>query len=98
MADETYNCEPTLTDKDVMDFCRKGFLMLEGVVPDEINQKTIAYLEENPSHEPKAILDEDWFIEHVIKNPQAVGAVRSLLGSDFLLPDLMSNHRRVCPE
>jgi hypothetical protein len=47
--------------------------------------------------EPTAILQEDWFNEHVICNPQAAGAVRSLLGANFHLPVLMSNHRRRCP-
>ena len=35
----THDCEPTLNDCEVLDFCRKGVLMLEGVVPDEINPK-----------------------------------------------------------
>ena len=47
--------------------------------------------------EPTAILDEEWFVDNVIKNPQAAGAVRSLLGKDFTLPMHMSNHRVQCP-
>ena len=38
----TYECPPTLTDTQVLEFCKKGFLMLEGVVPDEINQRTLS--------------------------------------------------------
>ena len=52
-----------------------------------------AFLEKNSSHEPTEILYEDWFLDGVIKNPQAAGAVRSLLGVNFGLPLLMSNHR-----
>ena len=113
-----FDCEATLTDTQVLDFCRNGFLVLEGVVPDEINKRTFDYLNGkipiNPSYmpegftreilegtintiEPSAILLEDWFIEHVLLNPVAAGAVRSLLGKDTGLPILMSNHRAECP-
>ena len=34
---KTRRCEPTLTDTQVLKFCRNGFLLLEGVVPDETN-------------------------------------------------------------
>ena len=30
----THDGEPTLNDSQVLDFCRKGVLMLNGVVPD----------------------------------------------------------------
>jgi hypothetical protein len=89
----TYDCPPTLTDTQVLDFCKKGFLVLEGVVTEEINRRTLAYLDEHPVLEPTDILKEDWFVENVILNPQAAGAVRSLLGQNFGLPILMSNHR-----
>ena len=95
-----YDCPPTLTDLGVLDFCKKGFLLLDGVVPDEINRRTLAYLDERKyphAHEPTEILDEDWFMENVICNPAAAGAVRSLLGKDFGLPILVSNHRVECP-
>jgi hypothetical protein len=46
-------------------------------------------------YEPTGILKEDWFIENVILNPAAAGAVRCLLGRNFHLPILMSNHRTV---
>ena len=42
---ETYDCPPTLDDQGVIDFCRSGFLMLSGVVPDEINRKVVDYLD-----------------------------------------------------
>ena len=93
----TYHCPPTLTDNQVLEFCQQGFLVLEGVVPDEINRKTFAYLEENAYYEPAEILKEDWFVDNVILNPQAAGAVRSLLGKNFGLPVMMSQHRVECP-
>ena len=95
--DTTYDCEPTLNDGQVIEFCRKGFTVLEAVVPEDVNQRTLDYLADKTTGEPTDILREDWFQNHVIRNRQAAGAVRSLLGRDFHLPVLMSNHRRVCP-
>ncbi len=97
MINKTYDCEPTLTDLQVIEFCQKGFLILEAVVPDEVNRRTLSFLDEHPTVGPVEILAEDWFVEGVIKNPQAAGAVRSLLGKDFKLSMLMSNHRKECP-
>ena len=93
----TYECEPALTDRQVIDFCKKGFLMLDGVVPAEINQRVIEYLEAHPGPEPTDILHEDWFFRNVIVHPAVAGAVRSLLGANFGLPKLMSNHRVQTP-
>ena len=43
-TNRTFDCEPTLTDTQVLQFCRDGYLQLHGVVPDEINQRTFDYL------------------------------------------------------
>ncbi|MAE64663.1 MAG: hypothetical protein CMJ18_10390 [Phycisphaeraceae bacterium] len=91
---DTYDCAPTLTDAQMLDFCMDGYMMLERVVPDEINRQAIAYTDRNPSGEPVSLLDESWFFDQVICNPVAAGAIRSLLGRDFHLPVLLSNHRR----
>ena len=34
-----YDCEPTLNDQEVFEFCRKGYLLLEGVVENEVNRR-----------------------------------------------------------
>ncbi len=95
---KTHNCEPTLTDSQVLEFCKAGILRLERVVPDEINRRVYEYLDEHPIREPSELLtDEPWFVENVILNPEAAGAIRSLLGKDFGLPILMSNHRHTEP-
>src|SRR5713101_3495682 len=93
----TYECQPTLNDTQVLEFCKKGFLMLDGIVPAEINLRAVDYLEAHPQSEPTGILREDWFFKNVIVHPQVAGAVRSLLGPNFGLPILMSNHRVQCP-
>ena len=93
-----YDCAPTLSDTQVLEFCKKGFLVLKGVVPECINRKTVEFLNQHASIEPTGILGEAWFVDNVIKNPAAAGAVRSLLGRDLGLPILVSNHRVVCPQ
>jgi len=92
------DCAPTLTDKEVINFCRNGYLILPGVVPDEINRRTVEYLDTvDDTYEPTPIMEQDWFVEGVLMNPQAAGAVRSLLGCDFTLPAIISNHRGALP-
>ena len=94
----TYDCEPTLNDSQVLEFCQNGFLMLEGVVPDEINKKAFDFLEEYSGRQPIEILEEGWFVEEVLLHPRAAGAVRSLLGKNFgLTMPMMANHRVECP-
>jgi hypothetical protein len=92
-----YDCPPTLTDEQVLDFCANGYVMIEGAVPDEINRRTVEWLAEHEESEPTSILREPWFVDAVIKNPRAAGAVRSLLGAEFKLPVVMSQHRGACP-
>ena len=107
---ETYNCEPTLNDTQVLEFCKYGFLVLEAVVSDEVNKKTVQFMEEQVErlgHTKDKVgygsgvddmLNESWFMNSVIKNPAAAGAVRSLLGKNFGLPNRISSHRPVCPQ
>ena len=73
---ETYDCEATLNDQEVLEFCRKGYLVLEGVVEDEVNQHMMDFVDEHPEHQPLELLTEDWFVDGVFKNPQAAGAVQ----------------------
>ena len=111
----TYDCKPTLNDPEILEICKNGFLMLEGVVSDKINKKTIEYINSYSNEgqyiassvqrdkfpgnagQPMGLLKEDWFVENVVHNPQAVGAVRSLLGKNFGLPNLIGNHRTETP-
>jgi len=116
--DRTFDCDPVLADSQVLEFCRQGYLLLQGVVSDEINQRTCDYLdgkiEIDPfkipdhmtlvklerirsTHEPSSILLEQWFLDQIILNPQAAGAIRSILGKNVGLPVLMRNHRVNCP-
>ena len=73
-------------------------MTLEGVVDNDTNQKTIEYVERNTGEEPIEILEENWFVDNVIKNTAAAGAIRSLLGKNFGLPIDMANHRVKTPQ
>ena len=59
----TFDCNPTLTDSQVLDFCINGYMMLEGVIPDEINQRTCDYLDgispANPISIPDGLSEKD---------------------------------------
>ena len=81
-----HDCKPTLNDQQVFEFCRRGYLVLEGVVNAAVNDRMMAFIDEHPGHQPLKILDEDWFVDGVLKNPQAAGAARCLLGRDFYYP------------
>ena len=72
---KTYDCAPTLNDTQVLDFCKNGYLLLEGVVSEEVNHLSVEYCDKDDFYEPTGILAEDWFHEGVICNPVAAGAV-----------------------
>lgn len=59
----TFDCSPTLTDTDVLRFCRDGYLHFEGIVPNEINERVCEYLSGtvpiNPCYIPEGMNEED---------------------------------------
>ena len=107
----TDDIRPTLTDSQILDFCKKGYMILPAVVPDEINRRVIQYTNEIAQTRPEfraprrsgeiefhlPLMEEDWFVEHVLLNTEAAGAARSLLGSGFTLPIIISDHRAETP-
>ncbi len=102
---------PTMTDSQILDFCKKGYMILPAVVPEEINRRVIERTNHIVQARPELktprrskeiefhlpLLEEDWFVEHVLLNPEAAGALRSLLGRDFTLPIIISDHRAETP-
>ena len=105
----SFSCPPTLNDSEVARFCREGFMLLPAAVDDATNARCCAFLDAHAAHhaseqgdrrrlsEPVELFAEDWFVENVLLNGAVAGAVRSLLGDDFGLPVLLSNHRSQCP-
>ena len=100
----THDCEPTLTDRQVIQFCRDGYLELTGVVPRNVCDRVLDHFEQLDSDHPDALSDasylltEPWFFDGLVLNRQTAGAVRSLLGAHFALPQVMANHAGRCPE
>ena len=84
-VNRTFDCEPTLTDSQVLQFCRDGYLQLQGVVPDEINQRTYDYLNGdlpiNPSFVPDGMTHSD--LERIRETHEP---------SSILLEDWYINH------
>ena len=88
--------KPTLTDKDVLQFCKTGFLVLEGVIPDSTNEWVFEYLDREGAPE-SALAKHERFIAEVFLHPKVAGVARSLLGENFALPEKLPNHRLVGP-
>ena len=88
------NIKPTLTDEEVLEFCKTGFLTLEGVIPDSTNHWVFEYLDEEGA-DPHQLVQDERFIDEVLLHPAVAGVVRSLLGAHFQLPEWMANHRLV---
>ena len=89
----TTDIRPTLTDLQVLDFCKRGIHILPAVVPEQINRSVVEYANEVVL----PLLEEQWFVEGVLLNEAAAGAVRSLPGRDFALPNIISDHRAEMP-
>ena len=59
----TFDCVPTLTDSQVLAFCRDGHLLLPGIVPQETNRRACDWLDgklpANPSYLPEGLTGDD---------------------------------------
>ena len=62
MAHSTHDCAPTLTDSQVLEFCKYGHLMLEGVVAEEINARCRRWLDDHPAGDGPAEANQ-WHID-----------------------------------
>ncbi len=93
-------CEPTLTDQQIIQFCRDGYMEFPGAVSKDITDRALDYVAENPDYamQPVPLLNESWFTDGLIFAPVVAGAVRSLLGAGFGLPWMMANHIGKCPD
>ena len=100
MTTLVHDCEPTLTDRQVIQFCRDGYMEFPGEVAQDVVDRAIAFIDDNPDHrqQPVPLLEEDWFLEGLIFAPAVAGAVRSLLGKGFQLTRMLANHDGKCPE
>ncbi len=90
------NVRPTLTDEEILEFCKTGMHTLEGIIPDSTNRWVFEYLDREGA-DPVQLVRDDRFIEEVLLHPAVTGVVRSLLGEHFQLPEVMGNHRLAGP-
>ena len=89
---------PTLTDSQVLEFCKTGIFALEAAIPEATNSWVAEYIEREVDRDPQAItqnnlLAEERFVREVLLHPEVAGVARSLLGENFQLPDWLANHR-----
>ncbi len=98
MEERFHDCEPTLTDEQVIEFCKNGFLIYKAAIPREINERIMDFLGSHTHVRLDEILDDEWFVDGLLKNPQVCGAVRSLLGKNYKLPMWIYDHRKECPD
>ncbi|HXW81587.1 MAG TPA: phytanoyl-CoA dioxygenase family protein [Acidimicrobiales bacterium] len=82
-----------MDDHEVLDFCRNGYLMLERVVPEEVNAQVMEYCQEHAGDRGEIPVGEPWYVSAVTLNPALTGVVRSLLGRDFAYLDRAATHR-----
>jgi hypothetical protein len=96
----THDCEPTLDDHDVLEFCRRGFLVLPAAIDRETNERTCTWLDEHvqgPGGGAFGLERQPWFEQRMLRNPALGGVLRSVLGSNFGLPTGLSSHLGLCP-
>ena len=102
MDHKTHDCLPTLNDSQVLDFCKYGYLMLERVVPVQTNARCRRWLDDHHKADGPAeigeLLREEWFYNDVVRNPQATGAIRSLLGADYVEPNWLTYFKGIGPD
>ena len=84
----THDGPATLDDEGGLDFCKRGFVVLEGAVAEPVNARAHAWLEEwgmrgVGEHE---LLRQQWFIDGCLKSPALTGVLRALLGAGYGLP------------
>jgi hypothetical protein len=100
MADE--GIAPTLSDGEVLEFCKTGILQLEAVIPESTNEWIAEFVDREVDRDPLVtaqndLLAEERFMAEVVLNPEVAGVTRSLLGERFHLPDWLVNHRLAGP-
>lgn len=93
-----FDCNPTMTDREVLKWCRDGYVILPEVVPTEVNERVVDYAERRPGNLGADLLGADWYEKSVTLNPTLVGIVRSLLGRNFAYPRFAANHRTSGPQ
>lgn len=80
--------EPTMNDREVMDFINKGIVIREGIVSDEVNRQC----DDLPAGALSECVEREEFVRGVFLHSEAAGVARSLLGENFLVPCSAHHH------
>jgi hypothetical protein len=75
---------PTMTDLDVVRFVNLGYVLLDAVIPDDVNRAIYDFI--RSGQEGGQSMFANGLVEQVTLNSDCLGVVRSLLGRDFQVP------------
>ena len=83
-----HDCEPSLDDKAVLDFCCDGFIILDGACDPATAERAARWHDDHAVYgvSDADLMRQEWFIDGVLRNATLGGVLRSLLGSNFGLP------------
>lgn len=75
-ASHSFDCDCTLTDTQVLEFCKTGAIVLPGVVPDAINRQACEWLQgntpANPAYVPEGMTEEDMIRIRATHEPSTI--------------------------
>ena len=81
--------------------CHPGCILLEAAVPSDVNRQVVQWFDGHhrgsPLEEMNELVEETWFRDGVLRNLQAAGAMRSLLGTDYEEPGWLTRFRSAHP-
>jgi hypothetical protein len=90
-SNRTFDCEPTLTDSQVLQFCKDGFLLLEGVVPNDTNERSCEWLDgkrqANPTFVPEGMEQAD------LDRIRATHEPSTIMLEDWFIRDVLLNEQ-----
>jgi hypothetical protein len=87
------NIQPTMTDDQVMDFIFRGYVILEGVIPDAFNR----HCETFQGGRITEFVNTPEFRREVFLRPEVAGVPRTLLGPNFFAPISAHHHLYEAP-
>lgn len=91
-GNNSFNCECTLTDTQVLEFCRTGVIVLPGVVPDGINHQACEWLQgnipSNPAYIPQGMSEQDMTRIRATHEPSTILLEQWFIDNVLLNPTL----------
>lgn len=89
----TFDCTPTFNDREVLEFCKTGFLLLEGIIDEDTNTKTRAFLageiEPSPTRIPQGLTLADLASMAISPHPS------SIIFEEWFMAGMLLNKRLI---